>query len=252
MGGLLSVTGLPGQGPVRVGIPIADSMWGIFARDGVTVALLERERRQRPMAAYVASGSDDLHDGFPDLSAGRSTAKSGAGGQLPPHHHSYRRLQDQRRTHTIAVFGGKIWERFAQASGGAAVDHRRASKTRANPFHASRLAHAKIERRLLRNTSNYWIATLERGGRGLAAHQHISRKWFERAAGEALGMLKRVTSTAAREQTLHGPAGHTGGAGHLEPGSRARRPAGEHSEESSPRSGLRLRGHARMKRQELF
>src|SRR5205807_8976532 len=43
MGGLMSVTGLPGQGPVRVGLPIADLCAGIFAAYGVTVALLERE-----------------------------------------------------------------------------------------------------------------------------------------------------------------------------------------------------------------
>ena len=30
MGGLMSITGLPGQGPVRVGIPIADLCAGIF------------------------------------------------------------------------------------------------------------------------------------------------------------------------------------------------------------------------------
>ena len=44
MGGLMSVTGLPGQGPVRVGIPIADLCGGIFAAYGITVALLEREQ----------------------------------------------------------------------------------------------------------------------------------------------------------------------------------------------------------------
>ncbi|MFI5018469.1 MAG: CaiB/BaiF CoA transferase family protein, partial [Dongiales bacterium] len=43
MGGLMSVTGLPGQGPLRVGIAVADSCAGIFAAYGVTVALLERE-----------------------------------------------------------------------------------------------------------------------------------------------------------------------------------------------------------------
>ena len=31
MGGLMSITGLPGQGPVRVGIPIADLCAGLFA-----------------------------------------------------------------------------------------------------------------------------------------------------------------------------------------------------------------------------
>ena len=43
MGGLMSITGLPGQGPVRAGIPIADLCAGIFAAQGIFIALLERE-----------------------------------------------------------------------------------------------------------------------------------------------------------------------------------------------------------------
>jgi len=43
MGGLMSITGLPGQGPVRVGIPVADLSAGIFTAMGILVALLERE-----------------------------------------------------------------------------------------------------------------------------------------------------------------------------------------------------------------
>ncbi|HWK46526.1 MAG TPA: CaiB/BaiF CoA-transferase family protein [Stellaceae bacterium] len=43
MGGLMSITGLPGQGPVRVGIPIADLTAGLFCAQGILVALLERD-----------------------------------------------------------------------------------------------------------------------------------------------------------------------------------------------------------------
>ncbi|HEV2188526.1 MAG TPA: CoA transferase [Stellaceae bacterium] len=43
MGGLMSITGLPGQGPVRVGIPVADLSAGIFTAMGILIALLERE-----------------------------------------------------------------------------------------------------------------------------------------------------------------------------------------------------------------
>jgi crotonobetainyl-CoA:carnitine CoA-transferase CaiB-like acyl-CoA transferase len=43
MGGLMSITGLPGQGPVRVGVPVADLGAGIFCAMGILVALLERE-----------------------------------------------------------------------------------------------------------------------------------------------------------------------------------------------------------------
>ena len=43
MGGLMSVTGKPGEGPMRVGIPIADLCAGHFCAMGILTALLERE-----------------------------------------------------------------------------------------------------------------------------------------------------------------------------------------------------------------
>ena len=43
MGGLMSITGLPKQGPVRAGIPVADLTAGIFCAMGILIALLERE-----------------------------------------------------------------------------------------------------------------------------------------------------------------------------------------------------------------
>jgi crotonobetainyl-CoA:carnitine CoA-transferase CaiB-like acyl-CoA transferase len=43
MGGIMSVTGKPGDGPMRVGIPLADLSAGLFAAMGILVALLERE-----------------------------------------------------------------------------------------------------------------------------------------------------------------------------------------------------------------
>ncbi|MBI1397780.1 MAG: CoA transferase [Betaproteobacteria bacterium] len=44
MGGLMAITGLPGQGPVRAGIAVADSSSGLYAALGVFIALLERAR----------------------------------------------------------------------------------------------------------------------------------------------------------------------------------------------------------------
>ncbi len=43
LGGLMSITGAPGEGPMRVGIPIADLTAGLFCAHGILVALLERE-----------------------------------------------------------------------------------------------------------------------------------------------------------------------------------------------------------------
>jgi crotonobetainyl-CoA:carnitine CoA-transferase CaiB-like acyl-CoA transferase len=43
LGGLMSITGLPGQGPVRVGVPIADLTAGNLLALGIMIALFERE-----------------------------------------------------------------------------------------------------------------------------------------------------------------------------------------------------------------
>jgi crotonobetainyl-CoA:carnitine CoA-transferase CaiB-like acyl-CoA transferase len=44
MGGLMWVTGLPGQGPVRAGIAVADSAAGVYAATGILIALAERDK----------------------------------------------------------------------------------------------------------------------------------------------------------------------------------------------------------------
>ncbi len=56
MGGLMSITGEPGRGPMRVGIPIADLCAGIFASQGALLALL-----QRSVGPNLAAAGTDIH-----------------------------------------------------------------------------------------------------------------------------------------------------------------------------------------------
>jgi formyl-CoA transferase len=44
LGGLMSITGEPGRGPMRVGIPIADLTAGMNTAMGILLAIIERER----------------------------------------------------------------------------------------------------------------------------------------------------------------------------------------------------------------
>lgn len=44
MGGLMSITGRPGEGPLRAGIAIADSSAGLYCAFGILAALIERDR----------------------------------------------------------------------------------------------------------------------------------------------------------------------------------------------------------------
>src|SRR5258708_825557 len=87
MSGLMSVTGLPGQGPVRTGAAIADMAAGLFAALGVMTALLEREASGR--GQWVQSSL--LQAGIPllDLPAARYLIKR----EVPPpggNHHPTR------------------------------------------------------------------------------------------------------------------------------------------------------------------
>ena len=54
MGGLMSITGLPGQGPVRVGVPIADLTAGMYTAIGILIALLQREETGKGQWVYTS------------------------------------------------------------------------------------------------------------------------------------------------------------------------------------------------------
>ena len=78
MGGLMSITGLPGEGPVRAGIPIADLPAGMFCAFGVLAALLERESSGK--GQWVHSSLLEAQIFMLDFQAARWTIK----GEVPP------------------------------------------------------------------------------------------------------------------------------------------------------------------------
>ncbi len=69
MGGLMSITGIPGQGPVRAGIAVSDSTAGNYAAIGILVALLERE--QSGKGQWVQSNLLQSMIGLCDFQAAR-------------------------------------------------------------------------------------------------------------------------------------------------------------------------------------
>ena len=94
----MSITGLPGQGPVRVGIPIADLSAGIFCAMGILVALLEREVSGE--GQWVESSLLAAQIAMLDFQAARwliAQRGAGAGRQRPSDQHPDRRLPDPRR-----------------------------------------------------------------------------------------------------------------------------------------------------------
>jgi formyl-CoA transferase len=118
MGGLMSITGQPGQGPMRVGIPIADLCAGIFAAQGVLVALLERETSGKGQWVQTSllqaqifmldfQAARWLQAGEVPKQAGNNHPTSIPTGVFP--------TADGYMN--IAATGQRIWQRFAMALG---------------------------------------------------------------------------------------------------------------------------------------
>jgi crotonobetainyl-CoA:carnitine CoA-transferase CaiB-like acyl-CoA transferase len=118
MGGLMSVTGLPGQGPVRVGIPIADLSAGLFAALGTLTALLERETSGE--GQWVATSLLQAQIFMLDFQAARFLTEGQVAKQAGNNHPTsiptgVFKTKDGHLN--IAVTGQAIWERFCNATG---------------------------------------------------------------------------------------------------------------------------------------
>jgi crotonobetainyl-CoA:carnitine CoA-transferase CaiB-like acyl-CoA transferase len=78
MSGLMSVTGLPGQGPVRTGAAIADMAAGLYAALGIMTALIERQSSGR--GQWVQSSLLQAGIALLDFQGARYLMK----GEVPP------------------------------------------------------------------------------------------------------------------------------------------------------------------------
>jgi formyl-CoA transferase len=204
MGGLMSVTGLPGQGPLRVGIPIADLCAGIFAAYGVTVALLEREKSGKGQWLHTSLLEAMVY--MMDFQTSRWTIDGEIPGQAGNFHPTSIPTGVYRTSDgfiNIAVFGGKIWERFCEAMGAPEWIADERSKTKVNRSVHRDWLNAEIEKRLAANTSAHWIEKLNAEGVACGRINDLQQV-FEEPQLQHLGMLKKVTSARQGEQLLMG------------------------------------------------
>jgi formyl-CoA transferase len=116
MGGLMSITGEPGQGPLRVGIPVADLTAGLFCAMGILVALLEREKSKKGQEVQTSLLQSQIF--MLDFQAARYLVKGEVAKQAGNNHPTSIPTGVFRTTDgyiNIATAGQKIWERCAEA-----------------------------------------------------------------------------------------------------------------------------------------
>jgi crotonobetainyl-CoA:carnitine CoA-transferase CaiB-like acyl-CoA transferase len=165
MGGLMSITGLPGQGPVRVGIPIADLSAGLFCALGILVALLEREKSKR--GQHISTSLLEAQIFMLDFQGARWLI----GGEVPKqagNNHPTSIPTGVFKTAdghiNIASTGSKIWARFCNAADAGELAQRPEYQTATERSRNRDALNADIERYTVKRSSADWIELLNKAG----------------------------------------------------------------------------------------
>jgi len=165
MGGLMSITGLPGQGPVRVGIPVADLTAGLFCALGIMVALLEREKSKK--GQHVETSLLQAQIFMLDFQAARWLIAKEVPKQAGNDHPTSIPTGVFKTTDghiNIATTGGAIWERFCRALGAEAMIKKpeyQSSKARSENRKA---LNAEIDIYTAKKSSAEWIDIFNKAG----------------------------------------------------------------------------------------
>jgi formyl-CoA transferase len=245
MGGLMSVTGKQGDGPMRVGIPIADLCAGIFAAQGILVALLEREASGKGQWLHTSLLESMIY--MMDFQTSRYLIDGDVATQAGNFHPTsiptgvYKAKDGYMN---IAVFGSKIWERFCNILGAPEwiTDERYATKAGRSVNRET--LNAEIDRRLGTRERNYWVEQFNDGGVACGLINDM-REVFEEPQVRHLGMVKEVVSNRLGPQKLVGqPVQLTRTPSTI---ARAAPLRGEHTEEVLLELGLSRDDLARMK-----
>jgi formyl-CoA transferase len=158
LGGLMSITGEPGRGPMRVGIPIADLSSGLFCALGILVALLEREQSGKGQA--VASSLLQAQIFMLDFQGSRWLNKGEVPGQAGNNHPTSipTGVFKTKDGHiNIATAGGTMWDRLCRAIGAEALLEHPDYATAAARSKNRDALNADIERYLASRTSAEWV-----------------------------------------------------------------------------------------------
>ena len=165
MSGLMSITGLPGQGPVRTGTAIADLAAGMFAALGIMTALLERE--QSGKGQWVQSSLLQSGIALLDFQAARYLMN----GEVPPqvgNDHPTSMPTSAYQTAdghiNVGASGEGMWVRLCEAIERKDLLERAEFKGQPNRAKNRKPLNAELNTAFAKKTSNEWIDELNRAG----------------------------------------------------------------------------------------
>lgn len=180
MTGLMSVTGIPGQGPVRTGVAIADTTAGLYGAIGILIALLERERTG--VGQWVQTSLLESLLAVMDFQAARWLVAGEIPKQAGNDHPTIIPtgvFDTQDGKINICVSGQTMWERLCRTleSPQWLTDPRFASnRDRAQNRQA---LNTELIRIFATNTNEHWIALLNKSGLACGSVNNVDQAFAD-------------------------------------------------------------------------
>ncbi len=165
MGGLMSITGAPGEGPMRAGIPVADLTAGLFCAMGILTALLEREVSGEGQWVQTSLLQSQIF--MLDFQAARWLVEGDVARQAGNNHPTSIPTGVFKTSDgyiNIATTGGKIWERCAQAIGAPELVGRAEYRTGPDRSRNRDALNAEIRQRTVLRSTADWVRDLNAAG----------------------------------------------------------------------------------------
>jgi crotonobetainyl-CoA:carnitine CoA-transferase CaiB-like acyl-CoA transferase len=165
MSGLMSVTGKPGEGPMRTGAAIADVAAGLYAALGVMSALLEREISGE--GQWVQSSLLQAGIGLMDFQAARYLVKSEVPEQVGNDHPTSMPTSAYQTADgyiNVGASGGGMWTRLCRAIGRPELLERPEFKAEHDRARNRISLNAELNLAFGKKTSAEWIAILNETG----------------------------------------------------------------------------------------
>ena len=165
MGGLMSITGAPGEGPMRVGIPVADLTAGLFCAMGILTALLERDVSGE--GQWVQTSLLQAQIFMLDFQASRWLMEQEVPKQVGNDHPTSIPTGVFKTSDgfiNIATAGGKIWERCAEALGAPDLPKRPEYVTAPDRSKNRKALNAEINKLTEKKSTDTWVHELNAAG----------------------------------------------------------------------------------------
>ena len=204
MGGLMSITGAPGEGPMRVGIPVADLTAGLFCAMGILTALLEREVSGE--GQWVQTSLLQAQIFMLDFQAARWLMEKDVAQQAGNDHPTSIPTGVFKTSDgyiNIATAGGRTWQRFAEALGAPDLVNRPEYATGPERSKNRKALNAEINKYTEKKSSETWVKEFNAAGVPCGPIYSIDQV-FADAQVNHLGMAQHVPNDENRHIQLVG------------------------------------------------